>query len=251
MLGSCLPSIISLVIFFMVFSGFNGMVKQYNINMYKDLSSSYYSTYETQRAAAYTTEYNRLINDGKSETEADEAATIVAKETATKAAQNTVISLFDDKYKKEIKFMCRDGRTFEGRQDGVLFWIRENQILRRRGLPCYYVAANDTKGKGRTVFTGDHEHFTLEGAKELCQQIMAGEANLGERKARYAAEDAEKERRAVAEATEQAKNFRGRLEAAGISFGKLLELEDAMDDLSLMARNILLGWENGEGFPHE
>ena len=90
--------------------------------------------------------------------------------------------------RKEIKFMCRDGRTFEGRQDGVLFWIRENQILRRRGLPCYYVAANDTKGKGRTVFTGDHEHFTLEGAKELCQQIMAGEANLGERKARYAAE---------------------------------------------------------------
>lgn len=136
-------------------------------------------------------------------------------------------------------------------QDGVLFWIRENQILRRRGLPCYYVAANDTKGKGRTVFTGDHEHFTLEGAKELCQQIMAGEANLGERKARYAAEDAEKERRAVAEATEQAENFRGRLEAAGISFGELLELEDAMDDLSLMARNILLGWENGEGFPHE
>lgn len=153
--------------------------------------------------------------------------------------------------RKEIKFMCRDGRTFEGRQDGVLFWIRENQILRRRGLPCYYVAANDTKGKGRTVFTGDHEHFTLEGAKELCQQIMAGEANLGERKARYAAEDAEKERRAVAEATEQAKNFRGRLEAAGISFGKLLELEDALDDLSFMARNILLGWENGEGFPHE
>src|SRR5574344_2472808 len=105
MLGSCLPSIISLVIFFMVFSGFNGMVTQYNINIYKDLSSSYYSTYETQRAAAYTAEYNRLINDGKSETEADEAATIVAKETATTAAQNTVISLFDDKYKKEIKFM--------------------------------------------------------------------------------------------------------------------------------------------------
>ena len=66
-----------------------------------------------------------------------------------------------------------------------------------------------------------------------------------------AAEDAEKERRAVAEATEQAKNFRDRLEAAGISFEKLLEFEDALDDLSLMARNILLGWENGEGFPHE
>lgn len=153
--------------------------------------------------------------------------------------------------RKEIKFMCRDGRTFEGRQDGVLFWIRENQILRRRGLPCYYVAANDTKGKGRTVFTGDHEHFTLEGAKELCQQIMAGEANLAERKARYAAEDIEKERRAVAAATEQAKAFRDKLEAAGISYHKLLALEEARRDMNDLAHNILLDWENGEGFPHE
>lgn len=152
--------------------------------------------------------------------------------------------------RKEIKFMCRDGRTFEGRQDGVLFWIRENQIMRRRGLPCYYVAANDTKGKGRTVFTGDHEHFTLEGAKELCQQIMAGEANLAERKARYAAEDMEKERRAVAAATEQAKAFRDKLEATGISYHELLALEQAHEDLGNMAHNILLGWENGEGFPN-
>ena len=152
--------------------------------------------------------------------------------------------------RKEIKFMCRDGRTFEGRQDGVLFWIRENQILRRRGLPCYYVAANDTKGKGRTVFTGDHEYFTLEDAKELCQQIMAGEANLAERKARYAAEDMEKERRAVAAATEQAKAFRDKLEATGISYHELLALEQAHEDLGNMAHNILLGWENGEGFPN-
>lgn len=153
--------------------------------------------------------------------------------------------------RKEIKFLCKDGQTREGRQDGVMFWIRKDQKREQVGLPAFYVAPNDIKGKGRTIYTAGHEYFTLEGAKELCQQIMAGEANLAERKARYAAEDAEKERRAVAEATEQAKNFRGRLEAAGISFGELLELEDAMDDLSLMARNILLGWENGEGFPHE
>lgn len=153
--------------------------------------------------------------------------------------------------RKEIKFMCRDGRTFEGRQDGVLFWIRENRIRRQQGLPCYYVAANDTKGKGRTVFTGDHEYFTLEEAKELCQQVMIGGANLEERKARYAAEDAEKERRAVAEATEQAKAFRDKLEAAGISYHELMALEQAHEDLGNMAHNILLGWENGEGFPHE
>ena len=69
-------------------------------------------------------------------------------------------------------------------------------------------------------------------------------------KAISAAEVAD-DRAEIAAAVKVAKAFRGRLEAAGISFGELLELEDAMDDLSLMARNILLGWENGEGFPHE
>lgn len=102
--------------------------------------------------------------------------------------------------RKEIKFLCKDGQTREGRQDGVMFWIRKDQKREQDGLPAFYVAANDIKGKGRTIYTAGHEYFTLEGAKELCQQIMAGEANLAERKARYAAEDIEKERRAVAAA---------------------------------------------------
>lgn len=150
--------------------------------------------------------------------------------------------------RKEIKFLCKDGQTREGRQDGVMFWIRKDQKRERDGLPAFYVAANDIKGKGRTIYTAGHEYFTLEGAKELCQQIMAGEANLAERKARYAAEDIEKERRAVAAATEQAKAFRDKLEAAGISYHELMVLEQAHEDLGNMARNILLGWENGEGF---
>ena len=79
---------------------------------------------------------------------------------------------------------------------------------------------------------------------------MAGEANLEERKVRYAAEDMEKERRAVTAATEQAKAFRDKLEAAGISYHELLALEQAHEDLSDMAHNILMGWENGEGFPN-
>ena len=60
-----------------------------------------------------------------------------------------------------------------------------------------------------------------------------------------------KERRAVAAATEQAKAFRDKLEAAGISYHELMALEQAHEDLGNMAHNILLGWENGEGFPHE
>ncbi len=152
--------------------------------------------------------------------------------------------------RKEIKFLCKDGQTREGRQDGVMFWIRKDQKREQDGLPAFYVAANDIKGKGRTIYTAGHEYFTLEGAKELCQQIMAGEANLAERKARYAAEDMEKERRAVAAATEQAKAFRDKLEATGISYHELLALEQAHEDLGDMAHNILLGWENGEGFPN-
>ena len=88
--------------------------------------------------------------------------------------------------RKEIKFLCKDGQTREGRQDGVMFWIRKDQKREQDGLPAFYVAANDIKGKGRTIYTAGHEYFTLEGAKELCQQIMAGEASLAERKARYA-----------------------------------------------------------------
>lgn len=149
--------------------------------------------------------------------------------------------------RKEIKFLCKDGQTREGRQDGVMFWIRKDQKREQDGLPAFYVAANDIKGKGRTIYTAGHEYFTLEGAKELCQQIMAGEANLAERKARYAAEDIEKERRAVAAATEQAKAFRDKLEATGISYHELLALEQAHEDLGDMAHNILIGYERGEG----
>ncbi len=105
MLGSCLPSIISLVIFFMVFSGFNGMVKQYNVNMYKDLSTTYFSTYEAQKSTINTAEYNRLIGEGKSEQEAKDTASNIAKDKATAFAQADVLKKFEEKYKNEIKFM--------------------------------------------------------------------------------------------------------------------------------------------------
>ncbi len=55
--------------------------------------------------------------------------------------------------RKEIKFVCKGGQTLEGRQDGVRFWIRKKP-RGRPGTPVFSVAANDTKGKGRTVFTG-------------------------------------------------------------------------------------------------
>ena len=55
----------------------------------------------------------------------------------------------------------------------------------------------------------------------------------------------------IAAAVKSAKAFRDKLEATGISYHELLALEQAHEDLGNMAHNILLGWENGEGFPHE
>ena len=42
-----------------------------------------------------------------------------------------------------------------------------------------------------------------------------------------------------------------KLEGVGISYHKLLALEEARRDMNDLAHHILLGWENGEGFPHE
>ena len=54
----------------------------------------------------------------------------------------------------------------------------------------------------------------------------------------------------IAAAVKAAKAFRDKLEATGISYHELLALEQAHEDLGNMAHNILLGWENGEGFPN-
>ena len=59
------------------------------------------------------------------------------------------------------------------------------------------------------------------------------------------------DRAEIAAAVKVAKAFRDKLEAAGISYHKLLALEEARRDMNDLARHILLGWENGEGFPHE
>ena len=52
-------------------------------------------------------------------------------------------------------------------------------------------------------------------------------------------------------AVKSAKAFRDKLEGVGISYHKLLALEEARRDMNDLAHHILLGWENGEGFPHE
>ncbi|MEG2703317.1 MAG: hypothetical protein RSA65_11910 [Clostridia bacterium] len=66
-------------------------------------------------------------------------------------------------------------------------------------------------------------------------------------KAAQAAENMERERAMIANATKAAKEFRGKLEAAGISYTTLLDLSAENQELDSMVRNILMGLERGEG----
>lgn len=67
--------------------------------------------------------------------------------------------------------------------------------------------------------------------------------------AEFAAIEAERERQALRKAVEEAKEFRGHLEAAGISYNTLLELEALRGNLGSLGHNALLGFERGEGWP--
>lgn len=150
--------------------------------------------------------------------------------------------------RKEIKFRNNSG-SYEGRQDGVIYRIVADRTLLGTAAPAYTVDAYDTKGKGRTISTRGNFRLHLDGAKGFCQQIAAGEVDLVELRQRFEAENAEKEQAAIRAATVEAKAFRDKLEAAGISYNKLLELEAERANLPSIAHNILVGWENGEGLP--
>ncbi len=150
--------------------------------------------------------------------------------------------------RKEIKFR-RTRWSLEGRQDGVIYRISEDRALVGTCAPSCSVSAYDTKGQGRTISTAGHRHFHMDAAKEFCQQVAAGEIDLEAMRMEFDAEDAAKEQAAVRHATEKAKQFRAKLEAVGLSYLDLLELEVLRGGLGEMGHQILLGWERGEGLP--
>ena len=150
--------------------------------------------------------------------------------------------------RKEIKFKNNRG-SYEGRQDGVIYRIHADRTLLGTCAPAYAVSTYDTKGKGRGINTSGHFRLHLDDAKEFCQKIANGEISPEELRQRFEAEDAAKEQAAVQAAAAAAKEFRTKLESAGISYNKLLELEAERESLSGIAHNILLGYELGEGWP--
>ena len=93
--------------------------------------------------------------------------------------------------------------------------------------------------------TAGYRRFTLDAAKEFCQKIAAGEIDPED----LPAEGMAKEQAAVRDVTERAKKFHARLDAKGLKYTDLLELEVLAHSLGGMGHNILLGYERGEGWP--
>ncbi len=149
---------------------------------------------------------------------------------------------------KEIKFRDRHG-DLRGRRNGMEFWIRKGEPQTKSGEQRYFVAIYPVSNNPRQISTLSRQDFDLAGAKEFCKKIAAGEIKLEDLQAAYDAEDAAKEQAAIREVTERAKKFHARLDAMGLKYRDLLELEVLAHSLGDMGHNILLGYERGEGWP--
>lgn len=149
---------------------------------------------------------------------------------------------------KEIKFR-RTRWNWEGRQGGVIYGIYEERAMTRTCAPLHSVSVYNTLTGERVIDTAGHRLFHMDDAKEFCQQIAAGEIDLEAMRAEFAAEDVAREQAAIQAATRDAKKVHARLDAVGLKYLDLLELEAVRHDLGEIAHNILLGYERGEGWP--
>lgn len=148
--------------------------------------------------------------------------------------------------RKEIKFRDRAG-DLVGRQNGMTFYIFKDKGLEKTCAPAYSVTVFIKEEL--QVSTGGRKYFHLDGAVEFCQKIAAGEIKVEDVLAEFAAEDMAREQAAIREVTERAKKFHARLDAMGLKYRDLLELEVLAHSLGDMGHNILLGYERGEGWP--
>lgn len=150
--------------------------------------------------------------------------------------------------RKEIKFRAKKrGLIHEGRLYGMIFRLINEKPDQSNS---YIVTVESTRAKGLGMTTSGHRYFDYFGGVEYCQKIADGEIDPEAELMEFGMEDMEKEERAVREATEKAKKLRDRLEAKGLTYMDLLELEAIHKGLGDIGHNILLGWYHGEGLPH-
>ena len=150
--------------------------------------------------------------------------------------------------RKEIKFRDR-GYVLEGRQGNLIFALYNDNTKEVLEEQTYYVVVRHKEIERLGFSTAGYRNFTMDAAKEFCQKIAAGEIDPEALLMEFAAEDMAKEQVAVREITEKAKKLHARLDAMGLKYRDLLELEVLAHSLGDMGHNILLAYERGEGWP--
>ena len=130
------------------------------------------------------------------------------------------------------------------------FWIRKDEPQAKSREQRYFVTIYPASNAPQQIGTGGRQDFDLAGAMEFCQKIAAGEIKLEDLQAAYDAEDDAKERAVFREIREKAKKFHAMLDAKGLKYRDLLELEVLAHSLGDMGHHILLGHERGEGWPN-
>lgn len=129
--------------------------------------------------------------------------------------------------RKEIKWRWEARGTMIGRQNGIIFRIYHPWDMpeREHTVSCY-----DTKRAGRTISTAGYRKFTWEEAVEFCQAIAAGEIDLEDLRAEFAAIEAERERQALRQAVAEAARAVSKIWSAALAaeeFRKALRWAEA------------------------
>lgn len=150
---------------------------------------------------------------------------------------------------KEILFRSKNGgRTYEAKRGNLIF-----ELVDVRGVDdvdSIYIVKVQHKVIDTLGFTTcGHRSFPLEEAKAFCQGIADGEIDPEALLMEFAAEDMEKEEAAIRDATVRAKVFRSRLNEAGLTFMRFLELMSLYGIVGDIGHNLLLEWEK-KGVEH-
>ena len=106
--GACLPMIITLAIFFIVFGGFNSAVRLHNENIYRELDAVYEHTYKT---TAYGDDYYDLSTDElRAAREAEVEAALTPEQITQKhaAAELAAQQAVKENYKSESFFWTKN-----------------------------------------------------------------------------------------------------------------------------------------------
>ena len=144
---------------------------------------------------------------------------------------------------KEILFRTKNGgRTYEAQRGNLTFELKDVRGV--DDVDSIFIVEVRHKVIDTLGFTTlGHRIFPLEEAKAFCQGIADGEIDPEALLMEFAAEDAAKEEAVIRDATARAKTFRARLDEAGLTFMRFLELMSLYGIVGDIGHNLLLEWE--------